>query len=289
MRSVCIVGFYSATRALANSEPPEVELWGMNESHTFMRRYNRWFQLHPQAWHRGKYGRNDAHIEFLRNCGVPLYMNDPMPDMPTAVIYPYDAIRDDLGRDYLTSTGAHAVALAIHERYDEIKVYGINLATDLEYIEQRPCMEWLLGVAEGRGIKVTLPQQTMLLAGRRYPLGDTSATDLIQEHLRQLRADFMSAWAKVYQLIGAYKACATMGENPHGIKLQFTKEMMTLQNLRGEIKTSIFDLRALGASDVSKGELPEIEIPAELLEVEGVVQTMPNIIDLPMARGVVTR
>ena len=154
MRSVAIVGFYPATRDLANAESPEVEIWGMNVNHVFLKRYSRWFQLHPQSWKGGKYGRDDKHMEFLRTCGVPLYMNDPMPGMPTATPFPYAAIAEDLGRDYLTSTGAHAIALAIHERYDEIKVYGINVATDIEYVEQRPCIEWLLGIAQGRGIKI---------------------------------------------------------------------------------------------------------------------------------------
>ena len=96
MKSVAIVGFAVQTRDLANAEPPEVEVWGMNVNHVFLKRWDRWFQLHPQSWHKGKYGRDDAHLAFLRTCNVPLYMNDPMPDMPTAVPYPYEAVKADL-------------------------------------------------------------------------------------------------------------------------------------------------------------------------------------------------
>jgi len=289
MRSVAIVGFYPATRDLANAEPPEVDIWGMNVNHVFLKRYSRWFQLHPQGWKGGKYGRDDAHLEFLRTCDVPLYMNDPMPDIPAAIPYPYEAIKADLGRDYLTSTGAHAIALAIHERYDEIKVYGINVATDLEYVEQRPCIEWLLGVAQGRGIKVTLPASAMLLSGRRYPLGERAEVDFIQERLRQSRSDFMAGWSKVYQLLGAYKALVQAGQNPHGVKVQFVREMMRLQKDRGEFESAKFMLRRLGGTDLSSAELPDIDIPAELLEVDGIAETMPNVLDMPMAMGVRVR
>ena len=289
MKSVAIVGFAVQTRDLANAEPPEVEVWGMNVNHVFLKRWDRWFQLHPQSWHKGKYGRDDAHLAFLRTCNVPLYMNDPMPDIPTATPFPYGAIAEDLGRDYLTSTGAHAIALAIHECYDEIKVYGINVATDLEYVEQRPCIEWLLGIAQGRGIKVTLPAYTMLLAGRRYPLGERSEIDFIQERLRQSRSDFMAGWAKVYQLLGAYKALVQAGQNPHGVKIQFVREMMRLQKDRGEFEAAKFMLRRLGGTDLSSAELPDIDIPAELLEVDGIAETMPNVLDMPMAMGVRVR
>ena len=289
MKSVCIVGFYPATRELANAEPSNVELWGLNIGHTFLKRADRWFQLHPQSWHNGKYGRDDAHLYFLRTCNIPVYMNDPMPDFPTAKPYPYKDIADDLGRDYLTSTGAHAIAMAIHEHYDEIKVYGINVGTDVEYIEQRPCIEWLLGVAQGRGIKVTLPVSTMLLSGRRYPMGEKSELDFAQDHLRESRKSFMASWAKVYQLLGAYKATVAAGQNPHGIKLQFIREMMRLQKDRGKVESEKFMLRRLGGFDLSNGELPEVEIPAELMDVDGVAETMPSVIDMPMAAGVRTR
>jgi len=289
VKSVAIVGFYPVTRALANAEPPEVEVWGMNVNHQFLTRWDRWFQLHPQLWHGGKYGRDDKHLEFLRTCGVPLYMNDPMPDMPTAIPFPYEAIAEDLGRDYLTSTGAYAIALAIHERFDEIKVFGINVATDIEYVEQRPCIEWLLGIAQGRGIRVVLPASTMLLSGRRYPLGDKSDVEFAQDHLRQSRADFMAGWAKVYQLLGAYKALVTAGQNPHGVRVQFVKEMMRLQKDRGKVDAEKFLLRRLGGFDLSAGNLPEIEIPAELLEVDGIAETMPNVLEMPMAAGVRVR
>ena len=50
MRKVCIVGFSELSREWALEQPPDVEIWGMNEAHKFLRKYDRWFQIHPKNW-----------------------------------------------------------------------------------------------------------------------------------------------------------------------------------------------------------------------------------------------
>ena len=67
------------------------------------------------------------------------------------------------------------------------------------------------------------------------------------------------------------------------------KEMMRLQKDRGKVDAEKFLLRRLGGFDLSAGNLPEIEIPAELLEVDGIAETMPNVLEMPMAAGVRVR
>ena len=294
MRSICIVGFAPQTRDLANAEPPEVEIWGMNSGHTFLKRWDRWFQVHPQinqnASRKGaNYGRDAEHVLFLKTCAVPLYMNEPMPDMPTARLYPYEEVIRNLGRDYITSSTAHALGLAILEGPDEIKVYGVNVATDIEYIDQRPCIEWMLGIAQGRGIKVTLPGYATLLKGRRYPLGNKQEVDFIAEHLKQSRADFNKSYASVYQLIGAYKALSMAGQSTFSAKMQFVSALMRLQKDRGKVEADKFTLRRLGGTDTGMADMPEIEVPPELMEVEGIMDTAPNIVEMPMAAGVRVR
>ena len=54
--------------------------------------------------------------------------------------------------------------------------------------------------------------------------------------------------------------------------------------------TSATPTRWSGGSRVlSNGELPEVEIPAELMDVDGVAETMPSVIDMPLAKGVLVR
>ena len=64
---------------------------------------------------------------------------------------------------YITSSPAMMLAHAILENYTEIHIYGIHLATQAEYLKQRPNFEWLIGRAEERGINIVLPPECPLL------------------------------------------------------------------------------------------------------------------------------
>jgi hypothetical protein len=46
----------------------------------------------------------------------------------------------------------------------ELHIYGIHLATEWEYVKQKPNMTFLLGLAAGLGVKVVLPKGCPLLA-----------------------------------------------------------------------------------------------------------------------------
>ena len=282
-RSVCIVGFAPQTRALANAEPPEVELWGMNINHIFLTRWDRWFQVHPFVWE-GKpfYGRDAAHLDFLASCRKPVYMTDPHESITTAVQYPLNRVVENIGRDYLTSTAAYALALAITEGVDEIKLYGVHGATELEYIQQRPCIEWLLGLAQGRGIKAVVPDISPILHGERYPGSRLMDGAQAQERLDFNRVAYMDAWAKAAEYLGAYRALKKVAiELPpgaggvgldvaEGVRKQYLEQVMRAQRDLGKYKEALLTVHKLGNPDTGSTKLPDLDIPAKLLSVEDV-------------------
>jgi hypothetical protein len=47
--------------------------------------------------------------------------------------------------------------------YQEVHIYGIHLATELEYVRQKPNMTFLCGLAVGAGIKLFVPKESPLL------------------------------------------------------------------------------------------------------------------------------
>jgi hypothetical protein len=238
-RRICLVGFSEINRMWAMKQPKAVELWGLNEvhncvarlqntdelgrvtqvhcrcynphqctceshKHSFMPRYDRWFQLHPKAWKeekrlealkedgltldprdRGVFGRNESHLKFLRECDVAVYGQRKWADIPNSVRYPFGAVQELYGQRrgskkwlYSTSTPAYMIALALYEHHqgdtvDEIRIAGIELTVGTEYFWQRPCMEFYMGIAIGYGIKVTTPPQgSSMLAAPRYILDD---------------------------------------------------------------------------------------------------------------------
>ena len=70
--------------------------------------------------------------------------------------YPLHEIIEEFGSDYFANSVAYAIALAIYKGYDEIDLYGVNQSTGKEYIFEKGGVEYWIGFAKGRGIKVTV-------------------------------------------------------------------------------------------------------------------------------------
>jgi hypothetical protein len=114
--------------------------------------------------------------EYLRWLGAvrdfPIYMIQTNREIPNAVRYPIEAAIAFAGprqRDYFTSSPAFMLALAGMEGFEEVHLYGINLAIGDEYFYEKPCAEYWIGLLEGKGITVYVPSASSLLKQyRRY-------------------------------------------------------------------------------------------------------------------------
>jgi len=183
MNKVAIVG-YSLSRDLAPFNNPEFEIWGLNDLYKHIPRHNRWFQLHTQqevdTRHAENPGARDTwedHKKVLQDMDCPIYMQDVNPDIKASVKYPLQEIFDHFAlcftnpddAKYFTNSISFMIALAIYEGFEEIHVYGVDMATtayDSEYAHQRPSCEFWLGMAAGRGIKLHIPTTSDLLKAR---------------------------------------------------------------------------------------------------------------------------
>lgn len=174
MTEVAIVGFASSTRELANQVPESVEIWSMNQAYRlgFLKRADRWFDLHSRTlWDTTLEARRPAdYLRWLQAFDGPVYLLEQQPDIPKSLRYPIEAVIENVG-DYLTSTVAYMLALAIMERFSTIHLYGVDMATNSEYADQRACCEYLIGLARGRGIKILLPEVCPLIKGPLYGRG----------------------------------------------------------------------------------------------------------------------
>lgn len=171
-RKIAIVGFARPHRDLAPYADESWEIWGVNDAWSFMPRADRWFEVHSQYIHEWEVRRAAGHMDFLANFAGPVVMVEHYDHIPNSVAFPLEEAIKDLGRVYFTSSIAYMLAMAIMERPDEIGIWGVDMASQTEYQQQRPCCEWMIGLAEGRGIKVTLPEGCKLMQGRVYGRGD---------------------------------------------------------------------------------------------------------------------
>ena len=212
----------------------------------------RWFQIHPwqvlRDWAKDEirpgdmlqYGagpahpRDPGHLIWLKEASklFPVYMKDAREEFPDALVYPRDAVYEYFGRRYFTNSITWMLGLAIMElapnrkavKDAEIGVWGVDmmvagsaLDSGSEYGYQRPSCEWILGYAEGLGIKVRIPDQSDLLKSA-YDYGDDNGDSYFRNRLRGYMGDAeqrriqavnmrTSARDQEMQCVGANSAC----------------------------------------------------------------------------------
>lgn len=180
-KKVALVGKAPASLGHVPYDDESWEIWGLSDNYRNMKRWDRWFELHDVEWHRENH---PPHWEFLAtDHGKPLYLLGPSESIPHARIFPRDKVLAEFGR-YFTNTVSYMIALAILEGYEEIGIYGVDMAQHEEYAHQRPSCEWMIGHAQGRGITVTIPDESDLLKTRKLYGYETHSGEMY----RKLRA-----------------------------------------------------------------------------------------------------
>lgn len=154
---VAIIGA-GQLRRLAPFDDPTWLVWGINE--ISQPRADAWFELHPMS------KQNARELAWLKAQPAPVYVLEETPLVPQGVRYPLDwVLQAIMGRRYFTCTFAFQIALAIAQCFREIGLWGVDLdlGTRRERLVEKPCVEYWLGMAEGRGIRVRLPEGGTLL------------------------------------------------------------------------------------------------------------------------------
>lgn len=166
-------------------DDPAYECWAINNFWNYARdrhgriAASRWWEQHqitPDA--SGPYARrviqNENDMRWIRECPVPIYTTEPFPDNPRAVVWPIDVVAREF-RDYFTCTFAMQIAQAIREGFEEIRVCGLELlmGTKREATVESSCVNYWLGLAEGRGIRIDLAERVEVgVLGQVHGNGD---------------------------------------------------------------------------------------------------------------------
>ncbi len=161
---IAIVGTSdSAKEAPFNSD---WQIWTIGRNHSWIPRYDKWFELHTMQ-QLASARTQSIFYTHLKNCGDKLYLKEPVPNLPEAKLFPKKEIIDKYGT-YLTSTIAWLFVHAMDSGATEIGIWGVDMRGENEYQHQRPCMEFWIGRAIEKGIKVTIHQGSSLLKGEPY-------------------------------------------------------------------------------------------------------------------------
>ena len=157
MRKVAIIG-KAGTSGFAPWRDTEWEIWGM--PWISCPRVTRLFDVHTQErWAESTKLKDDDWIDMYRSeyADIPVYCDksrfhvflNPV-ELPVAAMIAF------LPFAYLENSIAYQIALAMMEGVDEIGLWGIHMMGSGEYMEERPSVTYLVGLAQGKGIKVTI-------------------------------------------------------------------------------------------------------------------------------------
>ena len=211
-KTVAIVGFASTTRHLAPWEDYDVEIWGMNEAYKFgfMKRWERWFQLHPHSNFSRLDNHNDPdHYEWLKKeHDFPIYMQEKYKDVPNSVRFPIEKLTELTQCKYFRSSMSFLLAFAVLEGFERIELYGIDMRANSEYWYQRPNMEYLIGYFRGKGIDIYVPERADLLSvGKMY-----AYEDMTPAFKTQLEGRAVAQAKKIEMITDAYNESVSVAE-----------------------------------------------------------------------------
>lgn len=159
-KRLCIVGC-ADSKTFVPYDDPEIEIWGVNNLYNHIPRWTRWFEIHNITFD-GKHfsrraqkdfrGQNiDKYVEDLAKMKCPVYMQRKWENIPGSCQYPLTSIIKRFGsvmgwynrelphgvtenniayNAYFTNTISYELALAIFEGFEEIQIFGVDMAVD---------------------------------------------------------------------------------------------------------------------------------------------------------------
>ena len=171
-------------------EDTDAEIWALNEFYKMAEmnpdikdriRVDRWFEIHNLE----RPPKNSVeHLAFLNQLNIPLYVLKKWDfiaatqqiEFPFNEICEWFKVRGHVGHRYFTNSISWFIGLAIMQGFEEIHVYGVDMAVDSdkvgnsEYGYQKPSCEYFLGVAE-KYAKVFIPESSdLLMCSQRYAI-----------------------------------------------------------------------------------------------------------------------
>lgn len=185
-KKVALVGTAVTSRHMAPVDDPSWDIWGCSLGNAgftgrdVLKRISAWFEMHSIVDMTGPENRGWTlkYFAWLREQSFPVIMQGQNDLVPAAQVFPLELMLKRFGKNWWTSTLAYMMAYAIYLEYDEIAIFGVDMANDEEfYSGQRDSMRRWIEIAEENGIKVHIPWESSL--GKPRPLyGYDEATPL---------------------------------------------------------------------------------------------------------------
>lgn len=185
-KTLVIVGGHAVTREFTPWDKEYKDFWVFNEAapQEWVKRVDAVIQIHKPYVFKSKRNLNDPkHYEWLQQQhDFPIYMQEEYPEIPSSVKYPLEEIVAEylpglyrMGKkrkkeqiEYFTSSVSYALALGLYLGYEKIELYGVEMATDTEYGDQRAGVYFWQGIALGRGVEIQIHEKSISYKALKY-------------------------------------------------------------------------------------------------------------------------
>lgn len=158
-RQVAILGAAS-TAALAPTGDPDWEVWGIPWYPPA--RATRLFDIHSADFWGDLVEDWEADIS-ERFPDADFYCHHSRHGRFTrSVPFPFEEVEAAMPIPFFECTISYQLALAIWEGVERIGLWGVHMMGAGEYAFQRPSVTYLVGIAQGMGIEVVIPEEATL-------------------------------------------------------------------------------------------------------------------------------
>lgn len=206
---VAVCGFSPTTRTLAPFNDTSFDIWGCNELWQGVPRLDILFEVHDRSFPEFVNSfRNQKHMEWLKQTKTPIMMVKHYDDIPMSIPYPINEMIKVFG-DFYNNTISYMLALAIHLKYKEIHMYGVDMSHPSEW-DQRASVCLFIGIIQGMYMLqgwpkfVLQPESLILKAPFLYGFQSSSRIKVALEQTRDYyRTQMVQYQGQVAQLDAA--------------------------------------------------------------------------------------
>ena len=211
MKKIAILGSAVSSVRFAPFNDPSWEIWSCSPANRNIPKCDVWFELHNVEV---KLREGLAEWMDWLKTKPKVYMQQALPDFPGSVMYPLQEMIVKHGRYWWTSQIAYMQALALEqcEKGDVIGLYGVDMAANAEYSQQRAGCYYFMQKTEEAGITLVIPPESDLLeppplygyceSSRRWRKMYARRLEL-QDRITNLNNDIVAKSGEKTHLIGA--------------------------------------------------------------------------------------
>lgn len=160
-RKIAILGSAMSSVGLAPFGDKAWEIWGCSPANKNLPRVDVWFELHNVELKKRE-GLTEW-MEWLGKQPLVFMQKGPSPEFPTARAYPLREMVNKYGAYLWTSQIAFMLAAAIEQKPEAIGIYGVDMAANSEYNQQRLACQMFIQIARQNGIDLIVPPESDLL------------------------------------------------------------------------------------------------------------------------------